>query len=78
MVPLDNRIKDTPKLEVEVNKTRPWQHQGYGKMLLTASEQFARENWDAEKLLVMSGVGVKPYYTKFGYNKDGVYMRKNI
>jgi elongator complex protein 3 len=78
MVPLNNRTKDTSKHELEPNKTKPWQHQGYGKLLLEAAERFALEHWDVKKMLVMSGVGVKPYYTKFGYHKDGVYMAKNL
>jgi elongator complex protein 3 len=29
-------------------------------------------------MLVLSGVGVREYYRKFGYERDGPYMGKKI
>jgi elongator complex protein 3 len=78
MVPLTDRVVDTLDNETSLNKTRPWQHQGYGRLLLVGAERLANEHWDVKKMLVLSGVGVKPYYAKFGYEKDGVYMSKII
>ncbi|UCG68752.1 MAG: tRNA uridine(34) 5-carboxymethylaminomethyl modification radical SAM/GNAT enzyme Elp3, partial [Thermoplasmata archaeon] len=52
-----------------------WQHQGYGKMLLSECEKIAQES-DAKTLLVMSGVGVREYYRKLGYAREGPYMAK--
>jgi elongator complex protein 3 len=52
-----------------------WQHKGYGQRLLEDSETIA-QNEGIEKILVMSGVGVRDYYRKFGYERDGPYMMK--
>ncbi|MEM4576054.1 MAG: tRNA uridine(34) 5-carboxymethylaminomethyl modification radical SAM/GNAT enzyme Elp3 [Candidatus Nezhaarchaeales archaeon] len=55
-----------------------WQHRGYGSMLLQEAERIARDKYDVKKLLVLSALGVKEYYAKHGYRKDGVYMAKII
>ncbi|MGQ9719968.1 MAG: tRNA uridine(34) 5-carboxymethylaminomethyl modification radical SAM/GNAT enzyme Elp3 [Candidatus Jordarchaeum sp.] len=55
-----------------------WQHRGYGKKLLSLAEKIAREEYDAKKLLVLSGLGVKEYYYKLGYKPDGVYVSKKL
>ncbi|MDD5503195.1 MAG: tRNA uridine(34) 5-carboxymethylaminomethyl modification radical SAM/GNAT enzyme Elp3, partial [Candidatus Thermoplasmatota archaeon] len=47
------------------------QHKGYGTALLREAEQIAKQEWGASKMLVMSGVGVREYYRKFGYERDG-------
>ncbi len=54
------------------------QHRGYGKMLMNEAERITKEEWNCDKLLVISGIGVKEYYKKLGYLKDGVYMSKNL
>ncbi len=51
------------------------QHKGLGKKLLNMAEGIVKENC-VRKVKVISGVGVKDYYKKFGYKKDGVYMSK--
>jgi elongator complex protein 3 len=80
LVPFDEHSIDNSRISSGdgINKAKPWQHQGYGRLLLKASEEFACTHWDARKLLVMSGVGVKLYYSKFGYERDGVYMGKKL
>ena len=55
-----------------------WQHRGYGSMLLREAERIAREEYDSKKVLILSALGVKEYYAKHGYRKDGVYMSKYI
>ena len=37
-----------------------------------------KENYDAKKIVVISGVGVKKYYIKKGYSRDGLYMSKML
>ena len=52
------------------------QHKGYGKILMDKAEEICIEN-GKNKLIVISGVGVKDYYiSKLGYEKDGVYVSK--
>ncbi len=54
-----------------------WQHRGYGRKLLREAEEIAREA-GKEKILVLSGIGVREYYKKLGYERDGVYMSKKL
>ena len=56
-------------------KQTDWQHRGYGKELLEQAENIAREN-GYEKLAIISGIGAREYYRKFGYTLDNVYMSK--
>ena len=55
-----------------------WQHKGYGGVLLGEAERVAREEYDARKLLVISALGTKLYYSRFGYVRDGVYVSKML
>ncbi len=54
-----------------------WQHKGYGKKLLHEAENIAGDA-GKEKILVLSGIGVREYYRSLGYKKDGVYMSKML
>ena len=42
------------------------------------AEKIAKEEFDMKKLLVISGIGVREYYKKFGFERDGVYVSKRI
>ena len=53
-----------------------FQHRGLGRSLLEAMEKEAREEFDARTLLVMSAVGTRNYYRKFGYERSGPYMAR--
>lgn len=51
------------------------QHKGLGKQLMAKAEEIvAQEGWN--KVAVISGVGVRGYYEKIGYAKQGTYMVK--
>ena len=52
------------------------QHKGLGKRLIEEAEKIAKEKF--KKVYVISGIGVKNYYKKLGYKKDGFYMSKLI
>jgi len=54
------------------------QHSGFGKQLMDEAERIAREELDSDKILVISGVGVRNYYRKLGYSLDGPYMSKRL
>jgi elongator complex protein 3 len=56
-------------------KQKEWQHRGYGKELLEYAEKIAREN-GYQKLSIISGIGAREYYRKFGYALDNLYMSK--
>ncbi len=53
------------------------QHSGLGKKLLAKAEAIARQA-GAEKIAVISGVGVRGYYRKLGYVLRGSYMYKTL
>jgi elongator complex protein 3 len=55
-----------------------FQHKGYGSMLLAEAESISREEYDRKKMLVISALGTKAYYSRFGYAHDGPYVSKNI
>jgi len=57
---------------------RAWQHRGYGGILLSEAERITKEEYSRRRILVISALGTKEYYKKFGYNYDGPYMSKNL
>ena len=64
MVPIGREAKQTD-----------WQHRGYGKELLENAEKIVHEA-GYRKLVVVSGIGAREYYRKFGYVLDNLYMSK--
>lgn len=60
------------------NDDNLWQHKGYGAQLLEEAERIAKDEYNKNKMLIISGIGVRDYYRKFGYYKDGPYMSKFI
>ncbi len=55
-----------------------WQHQGYGAQLLGEAEKRAAEAHDASKMVIISGIGVREYYRRHGYRKEGPYVTKSL
>ncbi|MEK7568580.1 MAG: tRNA uridine(34) 5-carboxymethylaminomethyl modification radical SAM/GNAT enzyme Elp3 [Patescibacteria group bacterium] len=53
------------------------QHIGFGRRLLVEAERIAREAGYA-KLAIISGIGVREYYRKWGYRLEGTYMVKAL
>ncbi len=58
--------------------TSAWQHRGYGAKLLEEAERISREEFDARKVIVLSGIGTRNYYRRFGYEREGPYMIKEL
>ncbi len=54
-----------------------WQHRGYGEELLAKAEEIAGAA-GYEKIAVTSGIGVRDYYRRFGYEREGPYMVKKL
>jgi elongator complex protein 3 len=46
--------------------------------VLGEAERVAREDFGLRKLLVISALGTKQYYMRFGYGRDGVYVSKML
>lgn len=53
------------------------QHQGLGRKLLNRAEEIANDE-GMEKIAVISGVGARNYYRKFGYELRGSWMCKEL
>lgn len=53
------------------------QHKGLGRALMAEAERIAREAGYA-KIAVIAGVGVRGYYRKLGYRRQGTYMLKTL
>jgi len=54
------------------------QHIGLGKKLLKYAEKIAKENHKVNKMVIISGIGVRNYYRKHNYKKQGPYMVKKL
>ena len=53
------------------------QHTGFGEKLLSKAEDIAKKNKKV-KILIISGIGARNYYRKFGYQREGPYMVKKL
>jgi len=53
------------------------QHRGWGKKLMQTAEEISKQH-QKDKIIVIAGVGVREYYKKLGYHKEGPYMVKLI
>jgi elongator complex protein 3 len=62
---------------IDQNSPGATQHLGLGKKLMTEAEKIAIKS-GVKKMAVISGIGVREYYKKLGYKKDGTYMVKNL
>ncbi len=54
-----------------------WQHRGFGQKMIQMAEEISVER-GYEKILVTSGLGVKDYYRKLGFIRDGPFMGKKL
>jgi elongator complex protein 3 len=58
-------------------ESEEWQHRNFGKELLVRAEEIAR-GAGFRNLAIMSGIGVRPYYRRQGYERRGPYMSKEL
>ncbi|MFA6064768.1 MAG: tRNA uridine(34) 5-carboxymethylaminomethyl modification radical SAM/GNAT enzyme Elp3 [archaeon] len=66
-------------LPVGENDELSVQHKGLGQELILEAERIAKEKYGANKMVIISGLGVKDYYKKYlGYKKDGDFMSKKL
>lgn len=68
-----------PSSEIGKKEEEKIQHKGIGKKLLEEAEKICLKK-KIKKIKIISGVGVRNYYRKFGYELDEekIYMEKNI
>jgi len=62
----------------EAARANEWQHRGWGERLIKEAERISREEFDACKIVVLSGIGMRNYYRRFGYERVGPYMVKGL
>lgn len=62
---------------VEDKSSNNIQHRGFGKNLLKKAEELSIQH-GYRNIAVISGVGVRNYYRKFGYELDDTYMKKQL
>lgn len=53
------------------------QHKGLGSALVKEAEELAMQE-GYKKIAVISSIGTRGYYKKFGYKREGLYMVKNL
>jgi elongator complex protein 3 len=68
-------------VEIGLQDKNSWitsfQHKGFGKKLLAEAELITKE-MGFNKIVIISGVGVRKYYENLGYKLEGSYMIKNV
>ncbi len=67
-----------PLVPVGKHSAGAWQHRGFGAELLKEAERIAQVDFGLKKLLVISALGTRRYYMRFGYERDGVYVSKKL
>lgn len=55
-----------------------WQHKGYGARLISMAEDISRDEFGLDRILVISGIGVREYFRKMGYERVGPYMGRKL
>jgi len=66
LVPVGKRVEEA------------WQHRGFGSILLSEAERVSWEGYGCRKVVVMSALGTKQYFGRFGYVHDGPYVSKML
>jgi len=64
-------------MEIGESNIKATQHKGLGEELLGEAEETAKKA-GIQKIAIISGVGVRNYYRKFGYTLKDTYMTKPI
>ncbi len=68
-----------PEVPLKQQNPAAAQHKGLGKALLTEAERIAREEFQTQRMVVLSGTGAKEYYrSEFGYSSQADYMVKSL
>ncbi len=58
-------------------ESEEWQHRNFGRILLSRAEEIAKAAGFV-RVAIMSGIGVRPYYRRQGYERRGPYMVKEM
>ena len=64
-------------MEIGESSIKATQHKGLGEELLSLAEETAKKE-GVHKMAIISGVGVRNYYRKFGYKLEETYMVRTV
>ena len=64
-------------IKLEEKNDKAQQHKGIGKWLINEAEKIVKKK-GIKKIRIISGVGVREYYKKLGYNLEDSYMVKEF
>ncbi len=68
-----------PEVPISGQASGAAQHKGLGKALLREAERIARDEFQAERMIILSGTGAKEYYRiEFDCASEGDYMVKTL
>ncbi len=67
-----------PAVKVGTRAPDTFQHLGIGEKLVEEALRVAREDYQAKRVLVNSGIGVKEYYRSLGFEDIGPYLKRNL
>ena len=68
-----------PEVPLNEQSTQSVQHKGLGRALLLEAERIARDEFHADRMVILSGTGAKEYYRAgFGYRPERDYMVKDL
>ena len=65
------------QIPIGLRKRYGMQHKGIGRMLLRKAEEIAKDK-GKEEMHIISAIGTREYYRKFGYALKGAYMSKKL
>jgi len=71
-----SRFDSTPESGSIINHEVKYQHKGLGRGLLAEAERICKEEYGLKNMSVISAVGTRDYYRKFGYTNNGPYVTK--
>jgi elongator complex protein 3 len=54
------------------------QHKGYGSRLLENAEKIVKNEFGLNSISIISAIGTRQYYKKFGYKLNGPYVSKDL
>jgi elongator complex protein 3 len=54
------------------------QHKGYGSRLLENAEEIVKNEFGMNSISIISAIGTRQYYKKFGYELNGPYVTKEL
>lgn len=83
VVEIHNKLSFEKKCNKNIINKNPendfyYQHKGFGKRLIDEAERICNAEYNLNELSILSAVGTRDYYKKFGYTINGPYVTKKL